>query len=252
MLTGRCAPGRRPHFARTLTILLALTTLGACQARPAKIVLVAPYDTEQLWIVAPLLNESGVSIVDTARVADMITQELQQVDGVSALPVNRALMAMDQLGLNAVTTAADARALMDRLDVDGLIVGTVTAYDPYPPLTVGLALQLYARTDDGHPGTADPVAITRVTQGEVSLGMRRRIAPTAQASEIFSANDQQTLASLHQYADSRHMPDTAFGPDIYLVSMDLYTQFVSHQLIRGLLEQELFRVSTMVANEDTR
>ncbi|MHC5025690.1 MAG: hypothetical protein ACYTGR_02885 [Planctomycetota bacterium] len=246
MLTGRCA------FSSCIVSILFTLVLVGCAPRPARTELVAPHAFEQLWIVAPLLNESGISVVDTARVADMITQELQQVRGINALPVNRALMAMDQLGINTVSTEADARALMNVLDVDGLVVGTVTAYDPYPPLTLGVALQLYARTTTDEASIVDPVSITRVSQGEVALGMRRSIAPAAQASEIFSANDQQTLASLHQYADSRYVPDNAYGPDIYLVSMDLYTQFVSHRLIRSLLESEQVRLSPMVANEDTR
>ena len=42
-----------------------------------------------------------------------------------------------------------------------------------------------------------------------------------------------------------------FGDEIYLVSMELYTQFVSYRLIHDLLESERFRV-TPVADASPR
>ncbi len=39
------------------------------------------------------------------------------------------------------------------------------------------------------------------------------------------------------------VPDSAFGDEIYLRRMDLYTQFVCHQLLREILEQERVRMA---------
>ena len=69
--------------------------------------------------------------------------------------------------------------------------------------------------------------------------------PTAQAAGVFNAANHQTLERLSQYAGPRSVPDSAYGTDIYLVSMELYTQFVSYRLIHDLLAFERARLTPM-------
>jgi hypothetical protein len=234
-----------------LTLLLAASGCETGKLPPRQ-VLTAPYQREHLWAVVPPVNESGVSRVDTARLADMIAQQAQQVQRVSALPVNRVLAAMDQLGLEAVRSTGDATALMQLLGADGLIVGSVTAYDPYPPPTLGLALQLFSRSDDPGDTTIDPVQIERTTSGEILAGQLAAPVPVAQVAGIFDARDQRTLIDLQSYAASRHLPESAYGNDLYLVSMDLFAQFASHRLIRDLLHEERSRLIRMAAQPPVR
>ena len=253
MTSAHSMQASRSRAARvTLRVvgLLGLVLVASCAPNHTRQDLAAPYPETRLWAVAPPINESGVSIVNPPQVADLISRELQQVRGVDVLPVNRVLAAMRDAGVEQITAAA-VPAIMDRLGVDGLVVGSVSVYDPYPPLTLGLALELYTRAPKR--GTnLDPVEITRTTRGPVPPASTRGIAPTAQATGVFDARDQVTLGALAQYADSRHVPDSAFGPDEYLVSMELYAQFVSHRLIRELLVDEQFRLDPMVVNQDTR
>ncbi len=240
--------------ARAFLGVLFAALLGGCSLNktPSRQTLAAPYLDQQLWAVVPPINETGVSVVDTWRVGDMITEELQQVRGIDTLPVNRVLQVMQQQGLESVRTEADVRSLMAQLDVDGLIIGSVTAYDPYPPLRLGLALQLYVRSTESPSQDFDPSTITRITSGDIGPGVSRQFQPVGLAAGIFDAQDQETLAWLHQYAASRSAPESPYGQDIYLVRMDLYTQFVSHRLIRDLLVSERFRLQPMVANQESR
>ena len=182
-----------------------------------------------------------MSIVDPYNTADLFTQQLQQVHGIDTVPVNRVIAAMRRLKMQQVTTPGDVRQLANVLDVDGIVVGTVTAYDPYPPLKLGVAVQLF-ETSRNHRTTFDPRELTQSPRGTVSPGDLGADDPIAQAAGLFDATNHQTLAWLSDYAAGRSDPDGAFGQDAYLVSMDLYTQFVSYRLIHDLLKSEQARV----------
>jgi hypothetical protein len=231
----------------TGTLCVALM-VAACSQPPPRETLVAPYYPTQVWAVAPPMNESGVSIVDTGAVADMIAQELQSVEGIDVLPVNRVLAAMRHLQMESVATAEDARVLLNLLDVDAVLIGSVTAWDPYPPLRLGLATQVHglkrARSE-----TTDPTALVRTTAGEPA-GPASDVRPLATAAAIFDARDQATLSQLELYAASRHEPDSAYGPEVYLVSLDLFTQFATHRLLHDLLWQERMRAASTTANKE--
>lgn len=236
-----------------LVIVGLLLAFSGCQSaqRNEPHVHASPYAGIQLWAVAPFMNESGVSIVDTARLADLYTEELQQVHGIDTVPVNRVIYAMRQLNMPAITSGADAVALVELLGVDGLIVGTVTAYDPYNPPTFGLAVQLFKPQliEKTH---LDPRNLTRQASGEVELGAMQDVRPVAQAAGIFSAQDERTRMWIDEYAVGRTPIDSAFGAEVYLVRMELYTKFVSYRLIGDLLASERFRMQAIAQESDSR
>ncbi|UCD74722.1 MAG: hypothetical protein JSV91_13155 [Phycisphaerales bacterium] len=215
-------------------------------------VLQAPYERPQLWAVAPFANESGVSAVDANRVADLFTEQAQQADRINTVPVNRVLEAMQRLQMPAVQTPGDARTLMNVLDVDGLIVGTVTAYDPYRPPKLGLAVELHARDSEAYARRVDPWELVRSGRGDPAPGELGPANPVAQAAGVFDAHHHDTLMRLRHYARGRDEPQSAYGPDIYLVRMELYTQFVCHQLIGDLLACEQSRINLAAAENQVR
>jgi hypothetical protein len=246
MLTRR----RRRGSACGIAALLAACA-ASCQ-QPERLhhpsLLRAPYAGQRLWAVVPPANESGVSFVDTARIADAIGEQIESVDGLHAVPVNRTIAAMRDAGLEFIRTPGEAMALLNVLGADGLVTGTVTVYDPYRPPRLGLAVQLFAR-DMPAAGELDPVALSRSPQGEIAPAAYGSTQPVAQVAEVFDAANHRTLAWLREYAAGRSEPRSAYGADIYLVSMDLYTQFVGHRLVRGLLDQEQLRAGAMASQD---
>lgn len=229
---------------RVVALALAAVGFGGC-ARPQPLTpplaLAAPYSSRQVWAVVPFSNESGVSSVAGDRIADAFTMEIERIDGIDALPVNRVITAMRRLNLHAVNTPAQARSLLSLLGVDGLIVGTVTAYDPYQPPRFGAAIALFT---DVEAATAalDPIELTRARTEIVAPGALASDAPTAQASGVFDASHHDTLQHLDAYAAGRSEPASAFGTRIYAVRMDLYTQFAAYRLLNDLLELERGRL----------
>ena len=133
--------------------------------------------------------------------------------------------------------------LIDALGVDALVVGSVTAYDPYPPPTLGMAVQVFAAGSRRGGSSIDPQALIRSSRGyEAAPGdLGNPLRATAQAAGVFAARNHNTLAQLKEYATGRVEPDEAFGNDVYLNDMELYTQFVSFRLIHDLLAFERAR-----------
>jgi hypothetical protein len=242
---GRSAP--RLRIAALLFILTLLSPAGCGPQLERPTMLRAPYARTQLWAIAPMANESGVSIVDGAAVADAFMKEAQEVGNIDVIPVNRVIRAMRELRMAGVDSHGDALTLMNVLDLDGFVVGTVTAYDPYRPMTLGMAVQLYVRPP--HAGDVlDPQALGRTISGDPAPGELGPPHPVAQAAGVFDASNHDTLRLLRAYASGRSEPDSAYDDEIYLVSMELYTQFVCHRLIADLLASEWMRL-TPVAKE---
>lgn len=250
MTSAQTMRTRLMRMSAAIALAIAGTCcLKACSLEPRLTVpslLASPYSTPQVWAVAPFTNESGVSIVEGDRVADAFVIEAQWIDGIDTLPVNRVISAMRRLGLHAVTTPAQARSLLQALGADGLIVGSVTAYDPYQPPKFGAAVALFV-SDAARTQTLDPTQLTRARTDDISPGMMPDNAPSSQAAGVFDASNHQTLAWLGEYAKGRNEPGSAFGERIYLVRMDLFTQFAAHRLLHDLLVRERTRLTPVQA-----
>lgn len=240
-------------FMRISLMTLALLALSGCNTRrlTQPQFHTAPYERAQVWAVAPFNNESGVSIVQGDRVADMFVQQLQDVRGINALPVNRVILAMRELDIPYIQSAHDASRLLSVLGADGLIVGTTTAYDPYRPMTFGAAIELHV-ADHALPSVIDTRSLSRSASAHIAPGELGPRNPVAQTAGIFDARNHETLAQLQHYASGRSVPDSAFGSDIYLVRMDLYMQFASYRLLGDLLNSEQIRLSPIVEESPPR
>lgn len=229
--------GGRVGVALAATVVLALAGSG-CQRGPRLTTparLHAPIDAPRVWAVAPLANESGVSIVDTARLTDALVQEVEQVEGLQAVPQNRVLAAMRALSMPSVDSPADARTLLHVLGVDAILVGTITAYDPYPPPRLGMALALYEGVPAGDP-SFDPRDLVRSPRGvEPPGGGSSWTRPRAEASGVFDAANHDVLRALRDYAGGRTTPESAYGPRVYEMSMPLFGEFVGFRLLEALL-----------------
>ncbi len=211
-------------------------------------VIVSPYDTsggDVLWAVVPPANESGVSLVREDQIGDALVAAVQGVRGVRCLPINRTLAAMESTGIRQVMTEADAISLATALGVDAIVVGSVTAYDPYDPPTLGLALALYARSGAltrGAQADLDPHALSMAfTDFGRFDGARFSGTPFSVVSEHLDARDHAVLLELKRYAEGRADPTTALGWRVYTASMELYTKFVAHHTVGRLIDEEWLR-----------
>lgn len=235
----------------------SLVTIGltACADKPELVTpenLVSPYDSSQgdaLWAVAPLRNESGTTTADVLAMTDAIMAKVQETRGISAVSTNRVLAAMRTLGMPAVRTPAEAALLARTLGVDGIVVGTITAYDPYDPPTVGLTLGLYAAAAKTPETTIDPRTLsTRATDGRTERFGQR---PSAVVSEHFDARNHEVLMDLRRYATGRTEKDTALDWRTYLANSQLFAQFAANQAVSRLLDAERLRLAQSATRQIT-
>jgi len=254
---------------RTLTLLgaiaLALAALlsGCATERfghPRQ--LVAPYEAaaeqDLLWAVLPLQNESGTSAVDPDRVADTLIKQLNQTRGVSAIPLNRSRAVMRELGLASVSSPAEALQVGQALGVDAVVVGSITAWDPYDPLQLGLSVALIGVTP-AMGGVAaidnvDPRALTAAASDYTINGRawRNPSDPLSVASGHFDAADHEIQLAARAYAEGRFDANTSLSWRRYLRAMPLFTDFAAYSLTDRLLDTERVRLAQEASRADAR
>lgn len=241
---------RGRHFQAL--IVLAVALLASCAGKKPVIngPLLSPYSEPMTWAVAPLMNESGVSILDPLAVADVIAREVAKIHGIDALPVQRVLDGMRSMDIGSIDSPATARSLARLIGADGLIVGSVTAYDPYNPPILGMTLQLYTAQAMPPDDLIDRIGTAATDTMLHGFGEGDR--PVSSASIVLDASDNGVRLDLERFASGRTEMNSALNWKRYLVVMDLYTQYVADRLLRELLTQERWRNNQRLAAVNQR
>src|SRR5947207_3597413 len=153
--------------------LLATCGIGCAHPEPqygVEAQLSIPGRKRQTWAVAPAVNLSGIRDVDPLLQADIVYGQLQQVSGITAIPVNRVAEVYSSLHIEKVQSEDQASLVCELLGCDGLLVPTVTLYDPYNPPKFGASLQLFVKSGTftgARAASVDPRELSRrATPGE--------------------------------------------------------------------------------------
>lgn len=208
---------------------------------------VAPYSDvkgEVLWAVVPLRNETGTTHADPLAISDQLVAAVEQVRGVRCVPLNRIIETMRALELASVSNPADVKKLAAAMGVDGVVVGSVTAYDPYTP-SLGLSLALFARSGAMTPAADAPtdprLLAVQPTEAAPARG-NFASTPVATASEYLDAKNHQVLLDVKAFAQGRHRATDALGWRRYTASMPLFCEFAATHTVGKLLEREWIRM----------
>ncbi len=226
----------------TVLIAAAGATWGCRKQIAQPTTFPTPYPGPKMWAVVPFRNETGIRDVDTARLADKLTNHLLTVADIDVVPVNRVIEAMTVLEMRDVQTVGEAMKLLQTMDLDGLIVGTATAWDPYEPPKIGLIVQLYTQDRPGYVNL-DPYELQRAGSDDILPGLRTFEQPIAMATMHLDAANGEVLALIQAYAKGRTPPQSPAGWRRYLLSMDLYSEFVAHEAMRRLFKAEWQRLT---------
>ena len=213
-------------------------------------VLVVPYDTadgDVLWAIAPPTNESGTDLVDPMRVGDQLAATVTEVNGLQAVPLNRTIRAMRAIELQRVANPRDAQKLASAVGADGVLVTSITAYDPYDPPVFGITLALF-----GRPGSLqarpDLLSHPRLFQMQATDARLEEMTghgdePEAVAALHLDARSHDVMLRLEDYARGRTEAESALGWRIHVADMDLYTKFASFAAVGALIDQEWLRAA---------
>jgi hypothetical protein len=193
-------------------------------------------ERQQVWAVAPALNLSGQTQVDPLLQADLVYAQLQQVQGITVVPVNRVVEVYAALRIDKVQSEQQAALVCELLGCDALLVPTVTAYDPYNPPKFGAALQLF-----GHTGGARPAAVdVRELARQAAPAPNESLPATGnfvQAVGMFDAANGSTRQAVFSFASGRSDPAGPLGTKEYVMNMDRFCGFVYYTLIDQLISQ---------------
>lgn len=241
------------------TLAVALLFLASCrdQPKPGADPLEAPYATRRVWAIAPLRNESGTVAVDVLRMSDSLARHLTNARNLDVLPLNRTLAAMEAMHLARIATPSDALALMDALGAEGLVVGSVTAYDPYDPPKIGLTLELYQNPRVEPGGSIDVRKLSRAATEEPGPPRPRTRQPVSSVSAFLDCADPIVRHKVQRYAYDRggssHRDDSWLDNPfdkatdeewrLYRISTDLYSEFVTYVMSWRLLRAETQRLA---------
>jgi len=249
--------------------LVLLFILGGCTASPWIQRQKGPipstlYADRVIWAVVPLRNESGSAAANGLKMADALANTLQTVENFDVLPVNRVLAAMEAMELPYLRSPVDVMALARTLGVDGIVVGTITAYDPYDPPKIGLQLELYeasSRLQSRNIDVRELMHASTDTSTPLSGANSGKIHPINVASAMLDASNPLVRQRLRAYASGRGGHHRASKPwwkriavsngivekddtnwHLYRINMNLFTEYVSAELAERLLQAESLRL----------
>jgi hypothetical protein len=234
-------------FMRSIAFIFAsIFVAGVCLMDAACTKPEQPYGREhvkslatrrrQVWAVAPVINLSGEKGVDPFLQADLVFQQLQQVQGVTAIPVNRVAEVYATLKIERVASPEQAALVCDLLQCDGLIVPTVTIYDTYNPPKLGAAMQLFVKPSTfARQPMVDPRELAKSASPRNVDPMPAAGNDVIQAVGLFDASNGTVRDRLHVYAAGRNDPIGPMGEKEYYMSMDRYCGFAYSELIEQLI-----------------
>lgn len=226
-------------------VMLAAIAAGGClhkepqYGREQKLFL--PGTRAQVWAVAPAVNLSGQKEVDPLVQADLLFEQLQQVRGLTVVPVNRVVEAYTAMRIVRVQSEKEAEEVCDALGCDALVVPTVTYYDPYNPPKFGAAVQIFLRHPinqgggivNAHELSEQASATTEPSEGQ---GLPRR-SSFVQVADIYDGQNGTVRDKVAAYAAGRFDPKGALKAKEYFASMERFVGFAYHDLIETALSR---------------
>ena len=219
----------------SLAALALAVTAGGCKSaaepkygREEKVFL--PGTRAQVWAVAPAINLSGQQGVDPLLQADLLFQQLQQVRGLTVIPVNRVAEVYTALRIDKLQSEQQAVQVCDALGCDAIVVPTVHIYDPYNPPKFSASINVFFRNPVSQVTAVDAHELSRQASGSGGGNLPRRNS-FLQVADMYDGQNGTVRDKVAAYAAGRHDPKGPMKVKEYLSSMDRFVGFAYHDLI---------------------
>jgi hypothetical protein len=193
-----------------------------------------------VWAIAPAINLSGQPQVDPLLQSDLLYQQLQEVNNITVIPVDRVIQVYAALRIEKVQSEDQAAVVCEQLGCDALLIPTVTTFDPYDPPKMGAAIQLLARPGSSHAPNVDAHELTRLATPLETQALPPR-PNFIQVVGMYDAANGTVHEAVLTYAKGRNDPVGPLGAKEYFVNMDRFSGFVYHALILDLLHESAVR-----------
>lgn len=201
-----------------LSAISICSLVGGCTAIPDVVHeprLHNPFPQLSRVAVLPFYNQSADPTIDQDQIALYYYNELQQVPGFDVMPVGVAKQLAQASGINP-QTGADFQKMAQALNVDAVVVGSVTEYSPYYPPRIGLAVRWYAANPGFHPippgyglpwGTAEEESIPQPLVFDAEFALAKAQLKTQTPSTLPPQPVNALRRAAHQELISPPSPD---------------------------------------------
>jgi hypothetical protein len=154
---------------------------------------------------------------------------------------------MRQVGLAEIRTLDEARSILRLVGGDGIVVGTITGWNPYDPPRFGANILLVA--DEAEVQAA--FESRRLTGGTGAVASNPD-APARTLTEVvafFDATNHTVRGQVREYAKSNDDVTDGFDPPerYYLMVFDHWLDFAASELVSTLVDRERARVTSVRA-----
>ncbi len=206
----------------TLALACLASALAGCAAWPDRVVMPQyhnPFPQLHRVAVLPFYNQSAEPTVDGDAVALAYYNELQLIPGFEVMPVGVAKQALAASiaasGGVEPRTGADFQRLAQLLNVDAILVGSITEYSPYYPPRMGLSVDWYAANPGFHPippgyglpwGRAEEEFIPSTLVQEAEFALAREQLKTQTPDLTPEKNESAVRQTKHQLSASEPLP----------------------------------------------
>jgi hypothetical protein len=193
-----------------------------------------PPDGPKVWAVAPTINLSGQRGIDPLIQSDLLFQQLQEVRGITVIPVNRVVEVLVALRIRDLQSPEQARLICEQLGADALVVPSITIYSPYNPPKMGGSIQVFLRNPEQLATMIDPRELARQSTPDEIESLPTQ-TDFLQAADMFDAANGSVRDAVALYAQGRTELEGPLGEREYFLNMQRYSRFVWHELIDKLL-----------------
>jgi hypothetical protein len=224
------------NFAGWLIVALAFASGCGTPPKPygEERQLFLPGSRSLVWAVAPTVNISGQRHVDPLLQSDLVFDQLQAVHGLTVIPVDRVVQVYASLRIAKIESESQAETVCKLLGCDGLVVPTVTIYDPYDPPKMGASLQLFPVAGTVQQGPLlDPHELDRSPTVDSMAMPKPQVL--MQSVGIYDSANGTVRDRANAFAAGRADPNSPLGTSVVYLDMDQYGSFVYHELITDLL-----------------
>jgi hypothetical protein len=204
--------------ARLAIAAALLPALAGCAAAPSlksiNCYLAEPADLANVRriMVLPFGHEADVQ-ADCTKVRDAFVAELQKLRRFEVVPLPADAREDDELNASLARGRLSTEAMVrlcNRYSLDGVLVGSVTAWRPYTPPHLGMRTQLVSV----HSG-----------------------APVWAVDAMFDSSDRTTVADLQHFADHTQRDDgNLHGWELNLIAPGKFTTYVAHRFVGTWVE----------------
>ncbi len=150
---GRLSDPSLLVLVQAVALVVACIALSGCALVPdirSKPQLINPFPQLQRVAVLPFFNQSEEPTLSGERVALAYANELSQIRGFEVLPLGAVKARMAEFD-QPLTSGEDFQALAKFLNVDAVLVGSVTDYSSYYPPRLTMKVNWYASNPAFHP-----------------------------------------------------------------------------------------------------